>query len=101
VTFGFVVAALVAAWLLGATLGGWKFGSFFRQVELHSTIWSLLLSCSACIGVLRNSVSSPLREAEEFTQGGAHFEDVGATPKLLRVDNSASARAKVQVALTI
>jgi len=101
VTFGFVVAALVAAWLLGATLGGWKFGSFFRQVEFaldgmeSPAFLQRLYRRVAELGFVSTG------RGWRIHPGRRPFEDVGATPKLLRVDNSASARAKVQVALTI
>ncbi len=104
--FGLVIGGLVAAWLISAALGGWKFGKFLRQAEFSMDRAQLLGFTERLQRRLAELGFVPTGVAGEFMQGGADVQDPGAftharTPKVLRItlDDSAQPHAKVLLAL--
>ncbi|MGC3959996.1 MAG: hypothetical protein QM813_19335 [Verrucomicrobiota bacterium] len=104
--FGLIIGSIVIAWFIGAALGGWQFGDFLRRIEIITTQGQMSQFAERLQHRLAELGFTPTGNPEEFLQGGAHFEDVGAfthakTPKLLTVamDTANPAQIKIQLAL--
>src|SRR2546427_6824077 len=104
--FGFVIAGMVLAWLIGAALGGWKFGKFLRRVEFTVDRAQLAGFLERLQRRIAELGFTPTGVAGQYLQGGASFQDFGAfthakTPKLLNIamDDSGQSQAKVHLAL--
>jgi hypothetical protein len=103
---GLLVLGFVLAWLIGAALGGWKFGKFFRQVELTVDRDQLPAFTERLYRRLAELEFVSTGMPGEFSQGIMELLDAGAfshakTPKFLNVAVNDSGQPQVTVQLSL